>query len=189
MKDIIYNLVPIITERLYINEITVDDLIQIRMETKYEDMYKMTCRPIMNREGSELAEFYKNIIKKENAFIFSINRKEGGLVGKISFSDFNPRNRSLELGYYEIPRFRKNGYMKEALINLLNIFFEKIKINKIYAQTGSFNAESIGLLENLKFKQDGVLRNHHKLNGKLYNDYIFSMLYNEWQCFKSATGI
>ena len=189
MKDIIYNLVPIITKRLYINEITVDELIQIRTETKYEDMYKMTCRPIRNREGPELVELYKNIIKKENGFIFSINKKDGGLVGKISFNDYNPRNKSLELGYYEIPRFRKNGYMKEALTNLLDIFFEKFKINKIYAQTASFNEESIRLLENMNFSKDGALRNHHELDGKFYDDYIFSMLSNEWQCFKSAAGI
>lgn len=181
MIDIIYKKFPIITERLCIKKINADELIMIRAETNYKDIYIMTCRPVIKREENELAEFYNHIIEKQNAIIFSISRVEDGeLIAKVSFSDYNPRNRSMELGYYMIPRFRKYGYMSEALTDLFNILFGIMKINKIYAQTASFNEESIQLLGKMSFKKDGILRNHHELNGKLYDDYIFSILNKEW---------
>ncbi len=155
MIDNVYIKSPIITERLCIKKITADELLLIRADTKYDETNKMTCRPIIKREGIEL-------------------------VGKVSFNDYNPRNRSMELGYYMIPRFRKYGYMREALTSLLNILFKNMELNKIYAQTGSFNIESIELLEKMGFKRDGILRNHHELNEKFYDDYIFSILNNEW---------
>lgn len=102
MKDIIYKKFPIISERLCIKKITVDQLILIRSETKYEDEYRMTCRLIIKREENEL-------------------------------------------------------------------------------QTASFNEDSINLLKKMNFKKDGILRNHHELDAKLYDDYIFSVLCKEWK--------
>lgn len=148
MIDNVYIKSPIITERLCIKKITADELLLIRADTKYDETNKMTCRPIIKREGIEL-------------------------VGKVSFNDYNPRNRSMELGYYMIPRFRKYGYMREALTSLLDILFKNMELNKIYAQTGSFNIESIELLEKMGFKRDGILRNHHELNHIFYDDYNF----------------
>lgn len=181
MIDNIYLKSPIITERLCIKKITADELLMIRDETKYDEINKRTCRPVIERKGNELGEFYNQIIKKENNLIFSIWRKQNEeLVGKVSFNDYNPRNRSMELGYYMIPRFRKYGYMREALKSLFDILFKKMELNKIYAQTGSFNIESIQLLENMGFKKDGALRNHHELNDIFYDDYIYSILTKEW---------
>ena len=182
MKDIIYKNVPIITKRLCIKKITEEELILIRGETS-EDFYKMTCRPVIKRKKNELEELYKNMIQRDNTVIFSIIRKEDGvLIGKVSLSDYNPRNSSMELGYNIIPRYRKNGYMSEALTNLFDVLFGIIGLNKIYALTASFNAESIGLLKKMNFKKDAILREHHELDGKLYDDYIFSMLCKEWEC-------
>ena len=64
----------------------------------------------------------------------------------------------MELGYYMIPRFRKYRYMREAFTSLFDI----------------------QLLENMCFKRDGTLRDHHELNEKFYDDYIFSILNKEW---------
>ena len=181
MIDNIYLKSPIITERLCIKKITADELLLIRTETNYDETNKMTCRPIIKREGNELVEFYNQIIKKENNLLFSIWRKrDEELVGKVSFNDYNPRNRSMELGYYMIPRFRKYGYMSETLTSLFDILFRNMELNKIYAQTGSFNIESIRLLEYMGFKKDGALRNHHELNDIFYDDYIYSILNKEW---------
>ena len=181
MIDNIYLKSPIITERLCIRKITADELLLIRVDTNYDETNKMTCRPIKKREGNELVEFYNQIIKKENNLIFSIWRKQDEeLVGKVSFNDYNPRNRSMELGYYMIPKFRKYGYMRETLTSLFDILFKNMELNKIYAQTGSFNIESIQLLEKMGFKRDGILRYHHELDEIFYDDYIFSILNKEW---------
>ncbi|WP_115840406.1 GNAT family N-acetyltransferase [Gottschalkia purinilytica] len=56
-----------------------------------------------------------------------------------------------------------------------------LNINKITAQVGSFNIESNMLLKSLGFRLDGVLREHHDLDGKLYDDYVYSLLKREYK--------
>ncbi|MGN0143472.1 MAG: GNAT family N-acetyltransferase, partial [Clostridium sp.] len=146
MKNIIYKEFPIETEHLYLNKIETYELIYIRNKLKASEEYKMTCRPIKKRNDSELKDFYENILNGSSV-IFSIRRKfDNELLGKISFSDYNKRNKSMEMGYYLIDDFRGNGYMREAISNILEILFNKIMLNKVYAQTGSFNESSIKTL-------------------------------------------
>ena len=71
--------------------------------------------------------------------------------------------------------------MKEAIKYVCDILFNQVKLNKIYAQTASFKYQSINMLKSLNFKKDGVLREHHELNGEMYDDYIFSILNKEFK--------
>jgi RimJ/RimL family protein N-acetyltransferase len=50
----------------------------------------------------------------------------------------------------------------------------------VYAQTASFNKNSIKLLESLEFKLDGTLRQHHYYKGDLYDDLLYSLLKFEY---------
>ena len=59
-------------------------------------------------------------------------------------------------------------------------FFATTNLNKLYCQTASFNRPSVKLLERLGLHLDAVLREHHELDGRLYDDYVFSMLRREW---------
>ena len=63
---------------------------------------------------------------------------------------------------------------------LLKHLFEELEINKIMAQTGEYNDASIALLKKLGFKQDGRLRQHHELDGEMYDDLLFSILAEEF---------
>jgi hypothetical protein len=65
---------------------------------------------------------------------------------------------------------------KEGLEILLRYLFTEMNLNKVYAQTASFNKASVKLLESLDFKLDGTLRQHHYYKGDLYDDLIYSVL-------------
>lgn len=68
----------------------------------------------------------------------------------------------------------KNNFINESCRPVSN------RNNKIYAQTGEFNKSSINLLKQLHFHCDGHLREHHELDGILYEDYLFSLTRNDW---------
>jgi len=97
-------------------------------------------------------------------------------VGKLSYLHLNMLNRSAELGYIVAPSEQKKGYAREGLKLLIKYLFAQFNLNKVYAQTASFNKASIKLLESLDFKLDGTLRQHHYYNGDLYDDLIYSLL-------------
>jgi len=101
-------------------------------------------------------------------------------VGDISYHHLNMLNRTCEVGYLIAPSERGNGFAREALHLLIKYLFLELNLNKVYAQTASFNKASIKLLESLEFKLDGTLRQHHYYNGDLYDDLLYSVLRFEY---------
>jgi RimJ/RimL family protein N-acetyltransferase len=102
-------------------------------------------------------------------------------VGRFSYFDFNLRNRSAEFGYTVNSKFRRQGIGTKMLILAISDLFSKTDLNKLYCQTAEFNIPSSALLKKLKFHKDAVLREHHELDGKLWDDYIYSILRCEWK--------
>jgi len=102
-------------------------------------------------------------------------------VGKFAYFDVNLRNRSAEFGYVIHPAMRSQRLGTQMLKGCLNQVFQTTSLNKLYGQTAAFNLPSVRLLEILGFHRDGVLREHHELDGQLQNDYVYSLLRREWQ--------
>lgn len=68
---------------------------------------------------------------------------------------------------------------------MLKLLFQCEEINKVTAQTGSFNHGSVKILNRFKFHLDGKLRRHHKLNDEYFDEYLFGILKNEFTILKS----
>ena len=146
-----------------------------------EGMEKFTCRPVKKKTYSESREFFSSRLETDNLcalgiYITSKGTSERKIAGRIILSDFNPRNKSAELGYYMIPEYRNKGYMRKSLKILCEFMLIKKGFNKLYAQTAEFNHSSMALLESLNFNCDATLRKHHYFEGVFYNDKIFSLI-------------
>jgi len=158
----------------------VDDLMKLRRAELLEPMEWMTCRPVVFRTDEEAAARMEAVLQDAALCLWGIyDLKSKGVLGKVTAFDHNPRNRSMEVGYYLCPEYRGNGIMNEAMTLALGWLFSQ-GVNKIYAQTGSFNEASARLLERLGFHQDGRLRQHHELDGILYDDLVYSLLKSEF---------
>jgi len=72
---------------------------------------------------------------------------------------------------------RGKGYCKDALRSLLTRLFSQ-GIHRIEAEAYEFNTASIGLLESLGFKPEGLKRNAH-FDGKKYADIVVLGLLQE----------
>jgi RimJ/RimL family protein N-acetyltransferase len=140
---------------------------------KQDRLEWMTCRPVVN--GVRIPPAAINNIYA----VFVDNVSEP--VGKFSYFDLNPRNRSAEFGYVIHPDMRGRGLGKQMLQACISQIFQATDLNKLYCQTGAFNLPSIKLLEHLGFHRDGVLREHHELDGVLHDDCIYSLLRREWE--------
>ena len=66
------------------------------------------------------------------------------------------------------------------LTEFISHMFTDKNFNKLHCQTASFNEPSVKMLERLGFSRDAVLREHHELDGKLFDDYIYSIIRLEW---------
>lgn len=166
-----------------LDSISAEELVWLRSLEDEEGFDTMTCRPIRLRSREEQLKLYQSALDEPNTVIWGLwtsDRKH--LIGKLTASDWNPRNRSMEIGYYLCQEWRGKGYMRCALQTFCCKLFVDRGCNKVMAQTGAFNLSSIRLLESCGFRRDGVLRQHHEKGGVLYDDFLYSLLADE--CIK-----
>ena len=113
-------------------------------------------------------EAYTSIIQAEAFIDYIIGGREAGrwlyyaieskeyqeFIGTITLWNFNEERTVAEVGYEMIERFEGNGYMSEALGEVLRIGFQKLKLRKIEAFTSKENVRSLRLLERKGFSKE-----------------------------------
>jgi RimJ/RimL family protein N-acetyltransferase len=143
----------------------------------HSDPQTQTCHQPLIVTPRDFVEARKKKEKTINDGDFlAVTKEENQPVAKLRYFNLNMSNRSAELGYIASPEHRQKGYTKEALTLLIRHLFSNFGLNKVYAQTASFNTASTNLLQSLGFKLDGTLRQHHFYRGTLYDDLIYSLL-------------
>ncbi|MBU0983394.1 MAG: GNAT family N-acetyltransferase [candidate division Zixibacteria bacterium] len=168
-------------QRIVVEEVRESDLDQLHDWFLESDPQRLTCRPIEPITHPQLhARFARSSTGNASCTYAVRLLGDSRLVGRITYFDVNPRNRSAEVGFLTGPQFRRQGYTAEALALVLGHLFRDLNMNKVMAQTGAFNDGAIRLLLSLGFREDGRLRRHHVLNGEYYDDVLFSLLAEEF---------
>lgn len=181
IKEKIEMILPFNLKRLRFEKINFNDFLLLREEMKLEPMSLLSCRPINDKSEENLESYFEEMMEQKNSFIFSIySLEDNSLLGRFSIFDFNLRNKALEIGFFLLKPYRRLGYAEEMVEGIKKNCFEILGINKISAQTGAFNRSSIALLEKSEFQRDGILREHHEINGELFDDYIYSFLRKDY---------
>ncbi|MBI9050119.1 MAG: GNAT family N-acetyltransferase [Anaerolineaceae bacterium] len=97
-------------------------------------------------------------------------------IGTCGFHRYDNTNNAAEIGYDLFPDHWSNGYMSEALTEMLSYGFGNLGLNRIYAFVFVNNAASNHLLEKLGFSLEGVVREKHYYKGKYYDHNLYSLL-------------
>ena len=122
----------------------------------------------------QMAEFS---FKKKEAFIFGIREKENlKLIGAVGLH-LDVAHHKAEVGYWLGKSFWNNGYVSEALQEVLKFGFEELKLNKIYASHFHHNPPSGKVLEKNGFVFEAELKQEILKNGK-YLDLFRYALFN-----------
>lgn len=130
---------------------------------KEPDRAQQTCRPIdplppkrrWLRKALEDARAGRLL-----ALILVDSREPHTPIGRSVAFGFNPRNRSIEFGYYLPEMNRGRGLGRILADRAIDFLFSdrSMALNKIYATTSENNIPSIRLLEVSGFHIDGVHR-------------------------------
>jgi [ribosomal protein S5]-alanine N-acetyltransferase len=173
-----YPTIPyLVGKNVYLRVIEPEDNETTFLWFLHSDPQSQTCHQPILVSPHDMVEAARKREKSPKEGDFLIIRKEDNqAVGKLRYFNLNMLSRSVELGYITAPDERQKGYAKEALRLMIRYLFTGMNLNKIYAQTASFNTASVALLKSLDFKLDGTLRQHHFYRGNLHDDYIFSLL-------------
>src|SRR5262249_5868961 len=153
------------------------DVMVFRQLCAGDRIERLTCRPIENGKPAPRDE-------RRESWTFLLDAETP--MGWVTLFDFNMRNRSAEFGYGLVPEARGRGIGKRMLRCAFDTFFQRPTLNKLHCQTASFNVPSVRLLESLNMTRDAILRQHHELDGRLYDDFIYSVLRDEWRAVQNS---
>ena len=149
----------LITERLYLREITESDLEQIYFlrSDKRVNKYIPRTKQTLETAKAHIALLAENH-KKNKSVSWGITTKESNvLIGTICLWNFSEDGKTAEVGYDLYPKFQGKGIMGEALKEVLKFGFENKGFETIEAYTDFRNIPSKKLL-----KLHGFIPNEQK---------------------------
>ena len=154
---------PIITERLTLRKITIDDIDNIfQLDSNPDVMKYVGVPPVKLKEES--AKMIENIINqyKNNGTgrLAVIEKESNQFIGwcgiKLLTDKVNGFKNVYELGYRFLPEFWGKGYATESALASLDLGFNQLNANKIYAYADIDNESSNHILTKLGFENKGV---------------------------------
>lgn len=129
-------LLPIYTERLKLIETSVDDIDLILKMDKQEET-QLFLGGIKNKSREERLDF---LSRKKNSLTVLLDNKRIGFVGLKVNED------KAEVSYIFDSDYTGNGYCSEVVKKLIDVAFNKLNVNKLYAYTKEDNVSSIKVL-------------------------------------------
>lgn len=170
-------------KRIYLRALELEDYkISIQWRKDKEIWGMLGGRQYFVSETYE-KKWVEDTIFQERDIKLAICLKENDLyIGNVYMTDFDYVNRSC-IAHVLIgnKNYWGRGYAGEALKELLVFVFYERNINRVSAHILEDNIQSVRMFEKLGFKKDGLLRQSVYKDGKYKNQYIVSILREEFK--------
>ena len=122
----------------------------------------------------------KKSSQADQAYQFFIFDKTQTLLGSITIENIRkgPSN-AATLGYWLGKEHTGKGFMREAVLTIIDFSFNTLNISRLEAATLPENKSSRGLLERVGFKYEGVGQSYLQINGRWRNHVLYGLLRND----------
>jgi len=153
---------PIITERLILRKLTRDDVDNIFLLDSNPDVMKYVGVPAVSNkaESEKMIDNILNQYQKNGTGRLAVIEKESNqFVGwsgiKLLTDEVNGFKNVYELGYRFLPEFWGKGYATESAKASLDLGFNQLNADKIYAYADVENQSSNHILTKIGFENKG----------------------------------
>ncbi len=168
------------TARLLLRKITKKDapeILKLRSDEnvmRYIDKEKTTTI-------TQAEEFINGVIQSLNinaGITWAITLKEEPdiLIGTIGYWRLIKEHYRAEIGYMLNPEYWKKGIMKEALLKVIDIGFNELKLHSIEAHINPANVASARILTSSGFVQEAYFKEDFFFNGTFGDTAIYSRI-------------
>lgn len=113
----------------------------------------------------------------------SVTAAAGELIGAGGLTNINWISRSAELSFYigANEAYVDAVYAPEAARLLCDYAFDCLNLHKVWAEIYDFDQAKIGLVESMRMRKDGVLRDNVFAEGGHHDSYVYSLLRAEYR--------
>ncbi|MFP7493022.1 GNAT family protein [Terribacillus saccharophilus] len=123
----------------------------------------------------------KQLEQKKHTSRYTIRKRDDHtVIGTCGFKRLNFLHETGEIEFELGSAFWRQGFMTAALQDLLHIGFERLELNRLEVRINADNIASQRLVERAGFRQDGVIRQGRKWQGKFQDVLLFSLLRTEF---------
>lgn len=179
MPQLNFNAFPILqTERLVLRELKPTDAGDIYYLRSNKRILRYLYR--LPEKSEETAAEFVGLIRKNahegSAIMWGICKQEKDkVIGTICIWNIEHENHRGEVGFVLHPRYQGKGYMKEALIRVLEFAFVQNEFNTMSGYVAAENTASYKLLAACGFRKEAHLRENVYFNGKYSDMYIYGI--------------
>jgi ribosomal-protein-alanine N-acetyltransferase len=167
------------TERLILREITTEDAKAIFSSFSNDEVTRYYGQDSMEsiEEAEKIIDIFETNYVEKRGIRWGIQRKDDQeVIGTIGFHAWFHKHKRAEIGYEIHPEYWRNGYTREALLEIISYGFDEMELTRIGAVVFTENEASNNLLTKIGFNQEGILKDYMYQNGKPHDTYIYSLL-------------
>lgn len=173
------NFQPLSTSRLdliRVSERHIDALYTILSDSRVTQYYGID--PLTSREEAKqiIASFDQTFSTRRGVRWGMIDRSTGRFIGTVGLNNWSPYAKKAELGFELHPDFWRQGYVSEAVQEIIRFSFEELALYRLGAVTFLENEASYRLLEKLGFAFEGVLRGYLFQGEQSYDARMYGLL-------------
>ena len=185
MRKLLLNSLPIATERLIIRNIESKDALDMYEYSSIPEVSEyLLWSPHLNISTTEgyinsLQERYKKGLYGD----WALELKDSGkMIGTCGYAALDTLNKSCEIGYVLSPKFQSQGYMTEAMKQMLALTFDVMHLEKAILRIIKENDRSINLAEKLGFRYGHSI--NMDIKGAIREVTHYFLTYEEYEVLK-----
>jgi len=176
-----FSLFPeLVTERLILRKVCYEDAAAVlKLRGDEQVMQYIGKTPAVNmEEATGFVEMILQALTNNEGITWAMTLKEdpANLIGTIGFWRLMKPHFRAEIGYMLRPDWWRQGYMKEALLRVVDIGFQQLNLHSIEANINPDNLASANLLAATGFVKEAHFRENFFYNGVYSDTAVFSKL-------------
>ncbi len=170
------NIKQIETTRLIIRNFIPDDAYDL-YEILGDAETMKNCEPAYDLPKTK--EFLHSFCIGRNGAVAAVHKQSQKVIGYILFNEIQPS--IYEMGWFINRNYWRQGYAYEACKAVIDYAFRECDVHKIFAEAID-GVKSVGLMQKLSMKFEGVQRSQTKDNNGNWADlYFYGLLREEWK--------
>ncbi|QRK09154.1 GNAT family N-acetyltransferase [Archangium violaceum] len=168
--------------RLYFRPLEREDAPRLASFVNNPDVRRnlLTHRPM--NVGQEVA-FVDTMAASQRDILFAIALRDGDrMIGTTGLHELDFRSRRAVFGLLiGEPSEWNKGYATEATRMMVDYAFGTLNLNRVELEVLEHNVGAIRAYEKVGFNREGLLRQHHYVDGAYVNTLVMGILRSEWQ--------
>ena len=167
------------TSDLHLRPIRLSDAEGMFAMLSDEESMKYWCAPPIAEISDALEVLRKDVESdaKGNSLCWAVTLKgRDDLIGKCILFQFSEENHRAEIGFILNRNYWRHGFMFQALEAVIDFALGPLNLHRIEADVDPDNAGSLGVLEKLGFKREGLFRDRWLLYGEWVDSVMLGLV-------------